>query len=35
MADSAEGKDSITQAVKDLSTQIFNVATQSWQQLKD
>lgn len=34
MADSTEGKNPITQAVKDLSTQIFNVATQSWQRLK-
>ena len=35
MADSAEGKNPITQAVKDLGTQIFNVATQSWLQFKD
>lgn len=35
MADAAEGKNPITQTVKDLSTQIFHVATQSWQRLKD
>ena len=35
MVDSAKEKNPITQAVKDLGTQIFNVAAESWQQLKD
>ncbi len=35
MADPAESKNPITQAVRDLGAQIFDVAAQSWKQLKD